>query len=97
MGEALEQFTSTITWTKYDGRPETLPEAVSPVLIHRKQGTALFGWRYGLFGEALENFPEGIGIWKIPFCDEEIEISVGDLWSYFPGPPKEKDRVKHGR
>jgi Lar family restriction alleviation protein len=80
-----DPMTNVITWTRYDGTPETLPEIGEFVLLNTKDK--------GVIGVWWSDRDDGIDFWLHPTgCREAaaIEVALGDLWVYLPQPPKEK-------
>ena len=72
----MRTITTTLTWTRYDGTPETLPEDGIDVLLcadGEVRDTAYF-------------FSEEENEWCIG--PHSIELSVGDLWAYWPEAPE---------
>lgn len=62
---------SVVTWVRYDGTPETLPDGNSRILHF---------WLKA---------PDWVIVWDVADGLAEV-IQAGDLWAYFPDPPKGK-------
>ena len=72
-------MTSIVTWHRYDGTPETLPERCKPVLAFltvERDVFPAYRWEY-----------EDREFWQILASDSR-SIIVGDLWAYLPEPPE---------
>lgn len=79
--------TSVITWYRYDGTPETLPEEDRTVII-KTQKLITVGDR-------------SMGSWFVvgnTFVDNPVELPCkkGDLWAYLPEPPREMECMRRG-
>lgn len=71
-------MTSVVTWVRYDGTEETLPEEGKPVLVLYPENKSM---RMATNSEGLTwvDFPDCLG-------SGSATIEDGDLWSYLPMP-----------
>ena len=69
-------FTTTLEWTRYDGTPETLPEAEVEVLLCTNGNVRDVSY---FFSEEENEWCTG---------SQCIELEVGDLWAYWPEAPE---------
>ena len=70
---ASEPGTSVVRWTRYDGTPETLPDAHRMILLS-------YGGRFDDF-YVYQTISGGM----LPFGNT---FENGDLWAYLPEPPE---------
>ena len=71
-------ITTTLTWTRYDGTPETLPEAGADVLL-----APLWGGTKTYKATLCRSTRR---FWQRPF--DERPIAIGDLWAPWPEAPE---------
>ena len=75
---------SAITWVKYDGTQETLPEINRDILVFDRECGMLCARREGVMWTSATYATD-------PYCDDYIcgGWNKGDLWGYPPTPPAE--------
>lgn len=74
-------ITTTLTWTRYDGTPETLPEKDRLCLVSRVFCGVPTLWQR----------PHYIPKWAIDQWDDGshgMGAKVGDTWAYWPEAPE---------
>jgi len=70
-------ITTTLTWTRYDGTPETLPEEGKPCIVCADEG--------GSFNMGHAQYTKD-GWWV--FYDFDVPARVDDLWAPWPVAPE---------
>ena len=71
----MSTITTTLTWTRYDGTPETLPEGGVTVLLARPD------WEVEVWDTQFTS-----GKWYGRRVNTPLE--VGDTWAYWPEAPE---------
>lgn len=75
----MNTITTTLTWTRFDGAPETLPEEGVFVLLVGKTKV-----RERMLHTDCES---GTSVWAGVF-EPQVPTKVGDTWAYWPEAPE---------
>ena len=74
----MRTITTTLTWTRYDGTPETLPGAWRDVLLIR-DGRVIPSVYWINAGQAWDNYDN---------AECHYTPQIGDTWAYWPEAPE---------
>ena len=79
-------ISTTLTWTRYDGTPETLPEK-GPVVLYWRDGHVPFPTKHAHHddGRPVVVHPDTMS--------RGWFLSPGDLWAYIPERPEAPEAV----
>jgi|GEM_PF-6563006 len=75
---------TVITWTRYDGTPETLPEEGIEVIVVRGDSVVPASMAIEDTGDSASTW------WDLP-RGNCARVLIGDLWAPWPEAPKEVD------